>query len=231
MAFGFNEEIPDISPKIGDTPLERVTDFNYLGILLNEKLDFIKHEDKVYNNVLGKLHQFGNIRTYLDVPDALCIYKTMILPLMDYMDIVWDKQTVGFSYRFQMLQNTALRIAYKVRLGPNPLYNTTQLHDISKCKSLKDRRDMHILFYAYSLQFLPGIVDERQRNTRYNTGLRYIQRFSRNPVVFKSFFERAIRQWNKLKPEISNTLSLKLFKQKIKEIHPQCYMINPGVQF
>ena len=55
-----------------------------------------KHEDKVYNNVLGKLHQFGNIQTYIDIPDALRIYKTMILPLMDYMDIIWDRHSVGF---------------------------------------------------------------------------------------------------------------------------------------
>ena len=155
----------------------------------------------------------------------------MILPLLDYMDIIWDKHTVGFSHRFQMLQNTALRIAYKVRLGPNPLYTTLQLHDISKCKSLRDRRDMHLLFFAYGLQFSPNIVDERFRNTRYNTGLRYIQRFSRNPVIYNCLFERAIRHWNRLKPEISRIPTLKLFKLKIKLTHPQCYMINPGVQY
>ena len=56
MAIGFNEVTPDIIPKVGETPLERVTDFNYLGGLLNEKLDFSKHEDKVYNKQVNYIN-------------------------------------------------------------------------------------------------------------------------------------------------------------------------------
>ena len=124
MKIGNRADILDICPKIDNIPLEKVSEYHYLGITIAENLNFTKHEDTVYNNVVFRVHRFADIRKYMDVEDALTLYKTTILPLMDYIDIVWDKATVGFSERFQLLQNKALRIVYKVKLEPHPIMTT-----------------------------------------------------------------------------------------------------------
>ena len=71
----------------------------------------------------------------------------------------------------------------------------------------------------------------RNVNTRYNAGLRYIEGFSRNPVVFNNFYNRAIRQWNKLKVSYTLIDCPKKFKEMIKKDHPDCYTLNPGITF
>ena len=121
--------------------------YHYLGITIEEKLNFSKHEDTVYNNVVNRVHRFADIRKYMDVEDALILYKTTLLPQMDYIDIVWDRATVGFSERFQLLQNKALRIIYKVKLEPHPVLTMLQTHANSSLRFLERRRDIHLLYY------------------------------------------------------------------------------------
>ena len=230
MSIGLNDP-PLLSPTIENTVIERVCEFKYLGILIDENLNFRKHEDNVYYNVVNKIHQFADIRKYLDVIDAVRLYKTTILPIMDYIDIVWDKHTVAFSARFQIQQNKALRIAHKVKLEPHPRLNTVELHKESKCRSLHDRRDIHLLIYAHKIQLMENSVLVSNRNTRYTDGLRYIQRYSRNPVVYNCFHHRAIRKWNKLQKEYTLERDFSKYCKKIKHDHPACYTINPGIQF
>ena len=67
------------------------------------------------------------------VTSALCMYKTMVLPALDYVDYIWDCDNKGESQELQYIQNKYLRVAYKVKLGKNPLYTTNAMHEMSKC--------------------------------------------------------------------------------------------------
>ena len=70
--------------KIGNTPT-----YKYLGINLDQTLNFKYHTENLMNTINHKLYMFSKIRRYLTVQSAISIYKTMIVPYFDYGDITY----------------------------------------------------------------------------------------------------------------------------------------------
>ena len=64
---------------------------------------------------------------------------------------------------------------------------------MSGCQPLVDRGNIHLLTYADDIKEDPDVIDIRPRQPRQVNGLRYIQRFSRNPVIHNGFHREAIR--------------------------------------
>ena len=67
--------------KLGNVPLKNETTFNYLGIVLDDKMTLFS---KVIKIVSTKIYNLVRIRNLIDVNCALTIYKQTILPLLDY---------------------------------------------------------------------------------------------------------------------------------------------------
>ena len=67
--------------------IERVMNFQYLGLTINPALRFISHRKNVSNNLRNKVHQMANIMTFVDEDAALLVYNSMVIPTVDYM---WD---------------------------------------------------------------------------------------------------------------------------------------------
>ena len=74
---------------VKDCVLERETTFKYLGIVFNEKLSWADHIEfvrKKVNQRLGILHRFDH---FLPFYAHNLFVNTMVLPFLDYCDIVW----------------------------------------------------------------------------------------------------------------------------------------------
>ena len=204
--------------------LEQVHDFNYLGVCIDEKLNFEKQRNNTRNNANFRVIQLAKIRKYLDVHGALKLFKSKIMPIFDYADIIWDNHKNTFERELQLVHNRAMRIIYKVKLEEFPLYTTTQMQQMGKCVPLAQRRDMHLLFYAFDIKNDPASIDHRPRATRLGESLRYIQKVSKIPLIHNSFHQEAIRRWNKLKSDYTCLEKKDDFKAKIKANHPKCYI-------
>ena len=224
MCFGPASQNENSQLMLDNKTLERVREFNYLGVTIDDKLSFDTQRRIKKRNVNFKVHQMAKIRKYLDVPGSVKLFKSKILPIFDYADITWDNHKRAYAYELQLIQNRALRIAYKVKLEENPTHTTVELQRLSGCKVLEDRRDVHLLIYAFDIRNNHEELDIRPRHTRLQLGVRYIERLSRNPVVQASFHKEAIRRWNKLKVIFTNIEDKETFKNKIKVTYPTCYI-------
>lgn len=69
--------------KLGQTHLDFVDDYKYLGVNIDSKLSFSKHLKNLINTVSFKVSQLQKIRKSLTDKVALQLYKSMILPVMD----------------------------------------------------------------------------------------------------------------------------------------------------
>ena len=107
--------------------------------------------------------------------------------------------------------------------------NTQQLHAESQCLMLNDRRDMHLLFYAFTLAQIDKHIDKRAIPTRMHVGKRLIIPRSLKPIVIRSALYRGISRWNLLKAPYTNIETLWEFKKAIKRDYPRCFM-NINVQ-
>ena len=68
--------------------LDRVQSYNYLGVSIDDKLDFDKFLREKYGKVHSRVHQSGKMMKCIDSSTALLVYKQMILPLNDYADFM-----------------------------------------------------------------------------------------------------------------------------------------------
>ena len=63
--------------------------FKYLGVLLDNHLTFNEHINYVNTKVSRKLGILSRVRPLLTTESANRLYKSMILPLLEYCDITW----------------------------------------------------------------------------------------------------------------------------------------------
>ena len=92
MVFGtrhFINKSKNIELSIGKELLQSVPTYKYLGINLDQTLNYNYHLKSIVGLISHKLFVFSKIRRYFDEFTALTIYKTMILPYFDYGDVIF----------------------------------------------------------------------------------------------------------------------------------------------
>ena len=92
--------------------LEQVPHTKYLGITVDEELNWNLQVDNVCKRVM--ISFMGRLRTIIDKEHVKLIYNSLILPQLDYADIVWYSGKKRHGDMIQKLQNRAGRIILKV---------------------------------------------------------------------------------------------------------------------
>ena len=126
MLFGTRQslaKVHDFGLVIDGEPIKLVTKFKYLGVMLDSTLSFHEHVQYIQSKTLGKIKVLGRARSFLSEDLCLSLYRTLVLPLFDFNDYVYDCLTVNDSYTMQKLQNTALRSILRVDSYTNCRYS------------------------------------------------------------------------------------------------------------
>ncbi len=97
----------DVNVNIGSHSLERVATYKYLGIMIDECLIFDAHVQYMKKKTFSKVKLLGRLKWVLDRDTLLLLYKTLILPIIDYGDTVYHGISQQDAYCLQKLQNTA----------------------------------------------------------------------------------------------------------------------------
>ena len=132
-----------------------VNEYKYLGTELEQTVSFPTHIKYIHSLASHKIYMLSKVRTCIDQPTAIKIYKTKILPYFDQGDILlydFNKKDVE---KLQKLQNRALSIC----LNANNKQHINNLHNISNVPMLKDRPYYNLSIYAYTRTKLEDYVD------------------------------------------------------------------------
>ena len=201
-------------------PVAQVKSQKHLGIILDKKLNFDEHLDKILakvNKVIGTIRILQHV---LPRSALLTIYKSFIRPHLDYGDIIYDKAfNEAFKSKLESVQyNAALAITGAIKgSSSEKVYQELGLESLG----LRRWYRKMIFFFkiikskapSYLFDVLPN--NNRQYITRQSDNLLY---FKTNHDYFKnSFFPSAIKEWNKLDVSIRKSESLMLFKKHLLE--------------
>ena len=148
--------------KIKNQELSYVTSYNYLGIKLDYQLNFESHTKESARQVAHKVYILSKIRPFLNIKQAIQIYKTKVLPYFDYGDILYIGTNGKSLDKLQKLQNRALRIC----LRSPPRTPVISLHKRAGLPMLADRHHAHLLNYMYKRSLKAEYHVVRPRNTR-----------------------------------------------------------------
>ena len=216
MVFGGKHMIKRVeSPLIyvKDEPIQKVKQFKYLGITLDEKLTFRPHVHESIRKASHRLYQLCKIRRYINTSSAVSIYKSMILPYMEYGDVFMSGANQVDLDKLQRLQNRGLRICLQSETRTT-LYD---LHKHSKLQRLEHRRVAHLrnLIFKKTLK-APELQAVLRRSTRAHDGPLLVVAQPKNELFKKSVHYKGGILWNELDGEIRNIKDLNTFKRKTK---------------
>ena len=149
----------------------------------------------------------AKMKRYLKKDVALLIYKTMLLPYLDYADVIFNNSNSGDLQKLQKLQNRCLRIC----LGFDARFNTDRAHKLASTPFLSDRRKAHVCNFMYVRKSRTNLLNNMEIRTRaHDAPLLHIKvprckAFKRSVGYFGS------DMWNNLGADMRNIDSYLLF--------------------
>ena len=101
---------PTIVIKTRVAQLEEVVSYNYLGVIIDNKLLFDRFLKEKCNKINVRLYQLGKLRKYIRRDSANTVYKQTIVPLFDYADFLIESGQNKYINRLDDLHVKGLRI-------------------------------------------------------------------------------------------------------------------------
>ena len=209
MVFGTKHNLAstneaDLGIRFGDVPLQIVKSYTYLGLTLDNQLNYNLHVNKIITSVTSKLNQFRRMRKFLTTKAAIMVYKGMLLPLIEYGYIFLTGTSVANKNRLQVLQNMCLRCAFNTDIDTN----INDLHSDANLLHLKYRREQHLLNFMFDMAQIPSNQKPRSKSTvktRSSNKLLLKIRRPRTERFKKSLAYLGPKRWNSLAADFHNT--------------------------
>ena len=116
---------PILEIKINNTLIEKVTKFDFLGLVISETLSWKEHANKISAKIAQTVGMLSRMKRYLDTTILRKIYNSLILSYLHYGILCW-----GFeSHRLLKLQKRAVRLLCNAKYNAHtePLFKSLRL--------------------------------------------------------------------------------------------------------
>jgi hypothetical protein len=207
--------------------IERVKCCKYLGVFIDESLNWSEHIDFVYKKLIKFTSIFYKLRDLIPKQCLSTLYFSFVYPHLCYGVEVYANCTKSAINKLNVLNNKILRILFKVpfKTNVNDLYSSLNVLPI------KLLHELHLLTFVhkciYGNTFLPEIFHDyfsvntnvHYHNTRQKNNLHFIS--VQSTIGLKCTAYKAIKLWNPLPDDIKNITTLSIFKSKVKT-----YLLN-----
>ena len=212
MVFGSPSKLKaNFEITFNGSPLQQVLSYKYLGVTLDSYLNYNLHVSKIIGSVTDKLKQFRKMRSFLDTKAAVLVYKSMLLPVLEYGDVFLSAASATNRKKLQVLQNKGLHCA----LNKGIETSNFELHAQANILKLKYRREQHVLNFMFDAAQNPKRVKTRLKtsvSTR-SQSKRLIKIKCPYTEKFKKSLEyQGPKKWNALSDEFHHVESRNLFK-------------------
>ena len=202
--------------KIAGKTLSNVNQYEYLGIILDDKLTMNSYVDSMWKTANSKIGILTKIRRFVSVKTATKIYKTMIRPHLDYIDFVVDSSSTDRVKKLDSLKKKALR-RIEYNMNPQDRKDYQILQDEYKIEDLRLRRKRNLVKIIHTRREklkLPEI--DSLRKTRSSTKVKINNKFKNITKVYNSPLYRGARLWEMLPDDIQKEENKYVFKKRVK---------------
>lgn len=213
-----NKHIDNLVVRMNNVKLNRVSSVKYLGLVVDDRLDWSEHVNKISDKIIPMIAATYRCRDYLTMKTKMNVYNAFFLSHLRYLLPIWGMCGKTNFSKIQTLQNKTLKVLFNY----DRLFSTETLYkELSICKinvimqleqakmmykiiNKKQKSNTNIVFYndihTYGTR---GQNNVYQIQTRTNVGLN-------NPVV------QASKVFNKLPDDIKSVRKYNLFVKNLK---------------
>jgi hypothetical protein len=216
-----NNSQDSIDIQIEDAKIQCVESIKYLGVMLDNKMNFKNNADYVCKKVAKKIGYMARLGNKLNYSSKVLVYNSIIAPHFDYCSTILMMSNDEDHRRMQRLQNRAMRIILKARKR-TPI---DELLSRLKWLSVKQKLVMNALLTVFKMknEMLPqyhchNIITARDihgRNLRNADDYRlpvYRLTASQEHISYKG-----LKFFNGLPNETKQETNFKIFKGKCEE--------------
>ncbi len=199
----------------------QVKEFKYLGMMVDEYLDFTPHVNRVCSKVNQRTGLLWRVRNCIGKELAIDLYTSLIDPHFQYCAFLYDSCQLAQKRKLQICQNKALRAVLKV----GNRFSSTALHADSGINWLGTSRAKSTCIEIYKIvqgNCSPNMakiihVVPAKRALRSNNKIQVSRLESRTKFGEGNFCHRGVKYWDMLDPEIQGSKTLGTFKRRIKK--------------
>ena len=205
---------------IDEKTIAQVNETVFLGVVLDDNLTWKSHISSVAVKISKSIGIIFRSSFYLSTPSLRMLYNAMILPYLNYCDLVWGSTYKTNLQRIVILQERVIRIA-------NKSYYNAHTEPIFKKLNLLKFQDIHLIhlghfMFSFKNAILPRKFENKftinnqihSHNTRHAKSFR-LPLCRTNIRQFSVFFQGP-KFFNSLPSEISGSSSLASFKKTLK---------------
>jgi len=207
-----------------DTKIERVVACKFLGIFVDEKLNWKKQIDHIQTKLAKTLGIMYRARAVLDEISLKTLYNSLFLPYLNYCSEIWGNTFKTNLRQIVTLQKKAIRIICNIEKYEHttPLFkrlNILKFHDLVK---LNTASTMYKIFHNQ----MPENIQKFFELKKYKYPQRQLNNFTtifyRTKRRSQSLTVIGVKIWNELGNEVKSIASIVLFKRKMKQILFAC---------
>lgn len=225
MISFFKGELPfDCKYTIGDNELGRVKVIRDLGVILDEKLTFKPHVDRIVNSshsVWGFVKRMAKF--FKDPYVTKRLYCSLVQSILEYCSIIWGPYTQELAIKIESVQKQFLIFALKP-LGFQgyvlPTYKSRLL--LLNMTTLENRRELASALFAFDLVreniAITSLSDRViHRNVGYSLRRQrpLLEELHSSNFKFNDCISRAIRTFNRYSCFYSDEISKDTFRKRI----------------
>lgn len=225
IIFGTGQ-IKEAELKIEDVVLERVYDYKFLGVILDQKLSWKPHIAHVQSKMSKTIAIMYKIKHFLSKPTLFILYCSLLLPYMTYCIEIWGHTYKTYTQPVFILQKRAIRIVNHSHYyeHTNPIF--------IKYKALKfdDLVNLNTAVFMYKVKrnSVPENVKSMFETKKHNYDLRGKDMFKKQKFQLNikrhSISIAGVNLWNKLPNELKRSNSNHYFKKQYKNVLLQKYL-------
>lgn len=203
--------------KIGNDEITRVAHVKYLGIIIDENLNFNKQMDSLSKRLSSKINFMKRISRKLTFDTKKIIYNAIILPNFDYCSTLYVNCNREHIKILQKLQNRAMRIVLNCEFRTHTKLMLESLNWLN----IYQRINYNIILYVFKMknkltpQYLTNKLqyasDTHNRNTRSRNEIR-LPNF-KSDFARRNLFYNGVKLFNELPIVMKNETSLAKFKK------------------
>ena len=166
-----NQEITRIYKEADDPKLRS---FKYVGIYLDDRLDFIEHIKYVETKVATNIGIINSAKRSITPKMKIILYKAIVKPYFEYGIELWGNATKNNLKKINYLNKRAVRVICGL-----PRRESTKIPRMDKCiLTLKDIYKFSVLKFGYSVvnEKVPSpiltIFEKEKNNSRRHLNLK-----------------------------------------------------------
>lgn len=207
--------------QIGNRQLSEVQSTLFLGIHIDNKLNWHKHIEHVQKKLCSQLYIINRVKHCLSKENLRTLYFTLIEPHLTYGITMWGGSHSTYLNRVFKLQKRAVRIIEKIGYRDHTEHHFKSL----KILPLKDLYQYNIstVTYKYHKGILPiplqNIFTQNLDYHNYNTRnrLKLVTPKHKSAIYHRSIMHMGPHTWNQIPEEIRNINNYNTFRKKCKE--------------